>query len=226
MFKISKLAVILTGLFLCVSCHKAISNEPNQPCQAKAAAVEQKQQNPYENSRILVEAFLVEVKLDALYNSGVSPLGGKGKSAAAENITAILKNKDNGKVVTGAKVFISNGERGRSNEEKSIQVPQEHKIIIPNQTEPQITRNFLGFKVVTNFSADGTIEQDGKIKVNFSFDQSTFKKNQKETETSFDVISRIFQSNAIFETGKPTIVGETQDEDSAIFLIITATAEK
>jgi hypothetical protein len=67
----------------------------------------------YEDSRILVEAFLVEVNLEALYASGVNPIGQEPNSVSVENIQQCLKNPDSGRVTTGAKAAARQG-RGAS----------------------------------------------------------------------------------------------------------------
>ena len=87
----------------------------------KAAGQEAvKPPDPYKDSKILVEAFVVEVELDALYKQGVSPIGQKPKAVSIMNILRCFKDKDAAKVTAGTKLALNHNEQSRIEEVKTI----------------------------------------------------------------------------------------------------------
>jgi hypothetical protein len=221
MAKVSKGLVYLGGLVFCVLLLGGASATP--PAEQGEAKVQEK--NPYENSRILVEAFVVEVKLDALYKSGVSPIGQKPHSASIKNILTCLKNKDEAKVTAGAKVAVKNKEEGQTVHNETIILERSHYIATGKADASNTSKEFVPYKTEKYFSAKVSAEPDGKIYTSFRFRQDTLGEVSPKSDAPPNTITRDWYSYAYLEPGKPAIVGEMQDADTAVFLILTADIE-
>ena len=93
---------ILLGTLFITGANSTENNQANSQQQAAQA----------EYPKVMVQAFLAEVKLEALYKQSVNPLGQRPKSVTVENILDCLKDKDKAKIVTGVKtVQPANGAR-------------------------------------------------------------------------------------------------------------------
>jgi len=223
MAKVSKNLVYFCGLVFCVLLLGGVSAAP--PAEQGEAKVQEK--NPYETSRIMVEAFVVEVKLDALYKSEVSPIGQKPHSVSIKNILTCLKNKEEAKVTAGAKVAAKNKEQGQTKGQEVIYVERLHYDSIPagHVDANNIRKFFESYNIEKSFATRVSAGADGKIYTSFTFHQTTLDEVSPKSEAPPNRIVRDWSGDVILEQGKPTIVGEMQDADTAVFLILTADIE-
>ena len=215
MAKISKKIMLLAAVLFCAVFLADISAAPNKKTSPQ---IEKQVENPHENSRILVEAFVVEVSLDTLYKSGVSPIGQKPNSVSIKNILYCLKDKENGKVTAGAKVAVKNREEGKTETREKTYVKREQQVVIHGKPTTRRTRD--NYTSGIDFSIRAIVKSENKIVVSFKFNQSglVFLKNDAVPNT-FD---RQWENTVSLEAGKPTIVGAIQNEDTAVFLILVA----
>ena len=126
-------AGILLGTLFIAGANSTENNQANSQQQAAQA----------EYPKVMVQAFLAEVKLEALYKQGVNPLGQKPKSVTVENILDCLKDKDKAKIVTGVKtVQQANGAVYKSQTEKTFYIKYEEKNSVPNSAQQVVSRRF------------------------------------------------------------------------------------
>jgi len=219
MAKISKNIVALASVVLCAIFLAGHSVGPVAKAQTKQA---EQIEDPYKHLRILVEAFVVEVKLSALYELGVSPIGQIPNSVSVENILKCLRDKGNAEVTAGAKLAVNHNRRGQMGSTETRYVQREEVIQSKRGDKaPLSMKSFESYDIGTQFEAEASITSDGKISVYFEFIQSTVDifviKDGPPT-----VVTRQWESAVCLEAGKPSVVGATQNEEMAAFLIICA----
>ena len=209
MAKFSKSTVFLSGLILCTLFLTGIAEEQNSPQSA-----EKKEKDQFENARISVQASVVEVKLDALYKAGVSPVGQKPNAVSVDHILKCLKNKDDAKVTAGANVSVKQNERGEIKEEQKIYVERTNGG----------ARSFEGYIVGKEFVVKVSVISEGKIWVSYTF-QQTSPIIPDANDVPPNSISREWKNSVTLEPGKPTIVSAAQDANMVVFLILCADIE-
>ena len=139
-------AGILLGTLFIAGANSTENNQANsqQPQQATQA----------EYPKVMVQAFLAEVKLEALYKQSVNPLGQAPKSVTVENILDCLKDKDKAKIITGVKtVQQANGASYQSKTEKMCYIEYEEKNSIPNREQQVVSRRLTPYKQGTSLNS-------------------------------------------------------------------------
>lgn len=218
--KISRNIVILAGVMFCALFLAGDSIGPIAEAQTKQA---EQIEDPFKNSRVLVEAFVVEVGLDALYKLDVSPIGQKPNSVSIKNIFQCLKDKDKAKVTAGAKVAVRNNEEGQMKSTGKIYVEQS---VSKGEKcdDVAVARKFVGYGISTSFEAHAYVISDSSIRVEFGFNQEIPEVTSRN-DVPPNYINRSWASVVSLEAGKPSIVGATQNDETAVFLIIVADIE-
>jgi len=219
MAKISKNIVILAVIVLCTTLLVAASD-----VETAKTVTEKEVKNPYENSRVLIEAFVVEVKLDALYKAGVGPVGQRPNSVSMEKILKCLRDEDKAKVTAGAKIAVKNRENGRMSSNQSKHVERE---IIQSQkdTEASVPKKvFDRYEINTTFGVNARVHPDSDIYLEFTFGQRTVG-SVSMSGVPLDTINMDWASSVFLQAGKPSIVGATQNDHTVVFLVIAADIE-
>jgi hypothetical protein len=178
--------------------------------------------NSYTNSTILIEAFVVWVKLSALDDLGVSPIGEKPNSVTIENILTCLKDGNSAKVGSGVKVATQNRGKGQVELEETIYIAQEKQIKIDGGTKQTVSRTYRPYSVGKFFAVSANGIGESKISVSFDFRQEEVQKVNSQNEAPPHIIKRIWSGAVNIQRGKASIVGATQDEQKAYFLVISA----
>lgn len=219
MRKISRSVFVLIVLLLCIV---FFVGSPVISIAETRQQAEEKPKNPYENSKVLVEAFVVKVKLSALYDLGVSPIGQKPKSVTIENILTCLKNGDSAKVIDGAKLAARNNEDARIRATDTVYIERNTHTTGKAGVVAK-SKTFDPYNRGKEFRAEPRISPDGRLRVEFSFSHTTFENALSSKEGSPpDKSSREWSGTVTLDAGRPIIVGATQDEETAVFLIICA----
>jgi len=190
---------------------------PTAEAQAKKA---EQVEDPYKNSTVLVEAFVVEVKLSALYDLGVSPIGQKPNSVSIENILKCLRDKESAQVSTGAKVVIQHKQSGSAESKETIY--KERQAPIKVGSDRVVSRSYQSYNISSSFSALVNILPDSRIFVGFDFNQFGVEKVASMNDMPPTTITREWSGTVSLEAGKPSIAGATQGEQKAVFLILCA----
>jgi hypothetical protein len=219
MAKISRNIVVLAVVAFCAL---FLTGHPLGPTAEAQPEQAQPVEDPYEDATVLVEAFVVEVKLSALYDLGVSPIGEKPNSVSVEDVLKCLKDKDNAQVTAGAKVNTAQRQEGQT---KSTQIRrfEREQVVQPARGDrgPVSSKVSQSYEVGTQFAVTTFIKPDRRIGAHFVFTQSTldlFPRQDGEPES----VTREWQGTALLEADRPSIVGATQSEQETVFLILCA----
>jgi hypothetical protein len=217
MSRISKSIVLLVTATLCIAFVAGRPIEPAAEAQAKQAeAVE----DPHKDVCILVEAFVVEVKLPELYKQGVSPIGQKPDSVSVENILNCLQATDIGQVTTGVKVAIRSGQHGEAKITETIYV--ERQAAVPSGRRTPVNVRYANYNIGKTFGAVASVRPGDEILVSFDFIESTYRNIRSTDETPPNTVSREWSGAVNLHAGRPAIAGATQNEETAVFLILCA----
>lgn len=220
MGKIPKNIIVLIGIVICAALVMGVS-----PAETKKNTTEEQAKNPYENSRILVEAFVVEVELAELYKAGVGPIGQRPNLESMEKILNCLQDEDKAKVTAGAKIAVKNDNKGRTNSSIDRYIERETAQYGKNANEPvQKSKTFEVYGISTEFWANTYVRPDGSISVGFTFEQKKVDYDIKSDEPA-GKITRQWDSHICLEAGKPSIAGAVQEGQTVVFLIIVADIE-
>ncbi|MFH1718632.1 MAG: hypothetical protein ABIF19_14855 [Planctomycetota bacterium] len=222
MAKTLRSLVLLAVAVLCIVLMAGYSTGPKAEGQANQ---NNKAEAPQPDECILVEAFVVEVKLAALDELGVSPIGQKPNSVSVENILHCLGAKDMAQVSTGLKVSLKSEESGEAKTTETVYV--EHLVNAPGGKRPDgrsplVSKSFKSHNVGRQFNARAFIRPNGMILVGFAFDQNTYRQTADDDEAPENTVTRRWSGEAYLDPGQPAIVGATQDEETAVLLILCA----
>jgi len=217
MAKISKSILVLVAAMLCMVLLVGRSIGPTAEAQARQAENINKQQ---QNVCVLVEAFVVEVDLSSLYKQGVSPIGQKPNSVSVENILKCLRAKDIAQVTTGVKVAIPSGHRGDAKITETIRI--ERQAPVPSGRKVPSVVRYVNYDIGKTLRATASVRPSSEILVSFDFSESTYRNIASNNETPPNTVSREWSGTVNLHAGQPAIAGATQNEETAVFLIICA----
>ena len=213
MAKISKSIVVMVAAALCLVLLAGRSIEPTAKAQTKI-------EEPYQDVCVLVEAFVVEVDLSELYQQGVSPIGQKPDSVSVENILICLDAKDIAQVTTGVKVAIQSGQRGETKITETIY--KKRQTPVPSGRNVSVSVSYTNYDIGKTFGATASVRPSGEILISFDFSESTFRNITSTDDTPPNTINREWSGTVNLHAGRPAIAGATQNEDTAVFLILCA----
>ena len=213
MAKISKSILVLVVVTLCIMLLAGRSIGPTAEAQAKI-------EDPYKDVCVLVEAFVVEVDLSSLYRQGVSPIGQKPDSVSVENILKCLDAKDIAQVTTGIKVAILSGGRGEAKITETIYV--ERQVAVPSGRKVSGAARYANYDIGKTFRATASVRSSGEILASFDFIESTYRNITSTDESPPNTVSREWSGTVNLHAGRAAIAGATQNEETAVFLILCA----
>jgi hypothetical protein len=213
MAKISKSILVLVVVTLCIVLPAGRSIGPTAEAQAKI-------EDPYRDVCVLVEAFVVEADLSSLYKQGVSPLGQKPDSVSVENILKCLDARDIAQVTTGIKVAIPSGHHGDAKITETIYV--ERQVAVPSGRKVSGAARYANYDIGKTFSATVSVRSSGEILASFDFSESTYRNIISTDETPPKTVRREWSGTVNLYAGRPAIAGATQNEETAVFLILCA----
>ncbi len=225
MATISKNIVIVVCVISCALIAGGPLAEPTVKAQPKGTPPRKTEliDDPYKDSTILVEAFVVEVRLSALYDLGVSPIGEKPNSVSIDNIMRCLQNEDNAKIISGAKVAVKQREQGETESEQMIYLEQQKPAKTSEASKkPPVVRSPRPYKFSKTFRASANILSHNRIYVSFSFTGNSMDKVPAKNGMPPNTVNWQWSGMVCLNRGKASIVGATQDEKEAVFLILCA----
>ncbi|OHB63660.1 MAG: hypothetical protein A2168_05405 [Planctomycetes bacterium RBG_13_50_24] len=217
MAKISKSFVVLVAATLCLMLLASRSIEPTAKAQAKQA---EKTEDPHRDTCVLVEAFVVEVDISELYKQGVSPIGQKPDSVSVENILKCLDAKDIAQVTTGVKVATLSGLSGDAKITETIHT--ERPVAVPNGRKVSDNIRYVNYDIGKTFKATASVLTSDEILVRFDFSESTYRNITSSDETPPNTVNREWSGAVNLHAGRPAIAGATQNEETAVFLVLCA----
>ena len=222
MARINRKIVISVCILACAISIAGPLARPKVEAQTRRPMGELTHSDPYRNSVILVESFVVWVKLSALYDLGISPIGEKPNSVTIENILTCLEDENNAKVGSGVKVAILHRGKGQVELEETIYIAQERPVKTDGGTKQIVSKTFRPYQVGKYFEATATGVSNDIISIKYDFRQEEVEKVTSKNEASPHIAKRIWTGTVYVQRGKASIVGATQDEQKAYFLIISA----
>jgi len=214
---ISKSIVLLVTATLCIAFVAGRSIEPAVEAQIKQTETAE---DPHQDTCVLVEAFVVEVNLSELYKQGVSPIGQKPDSVSVENILKCLDAMDIAQVTTGVKVAIHSGQHGEAKIKETIYVEQQ--AAVPSGRRAPVNVRYENYDIGKTFGAVASVRPGGEILVSFDFIENTYRNITSTDETQPNSISREWSGSINLRAGQPAIAGATQNEETAVFLVLCA----
>lgn len=167
--------------------------------------------DPHKNSVIMLEAFMVEVRLSALHSLGAPAISKGDDFISADHIIKLMKTTDAAVVTAGAKLAMAQANKAKteSTTRKGLYMDP------PNNTRTEY------IDVGTSFTAIAEIRQE-KIFAELEFEYSDAVKNDENDHAIPQIIERSWGSTICLSPGEPTLVGATQEKKMGAFLIVTA----
>lgn len=167
--------------------------------------------DPHKNSVILLEAFMVEVRLSALHSLGVPAISQGDDFVSADHIIKLMKTTDAASVTAGAKLALAQANKARtgSTTRKGI------------HTDPTNNAKTEYIDVGTSFTAIAEIRKE-KIFAELEFEYSDAVKADEKAHAIPQIVERNWASTICLSPGEPTLVGATQEKETGAFLIVTA----
>ncbi len=194
-----RIAVILLVSVVCIS--------------AGFGTEDQNQLDPYENTSILVEAFVVRVSTEALAEAGVSPIGQGPKGISILKIMSCLDDPEKAAVVSGAKVVAGHNEESEVHNRNTTFFKTENG----NSVSYNAYENGIQFEVSTY------IEKAIHLQYTFS---TSFAEEDRKSSGPPNTFSLDWRGGVSAASGKPFVAGAVQDDDSTTFLILCATIQE
>lgn len=188
---------------------------------AVCRAAEAQQDDPYKNTSVLVEAFVVEVQNAALAEAGVNPLGQAPEGITPLKILWCLKDDDKGQVISGAKVACRH--EGESKTRTSNRFHIKREVTTPGP-QPVTNVSFDEYSSGTTFTVMPTVKNDSMLSLTFSYAQSGITEQEDKTSPP-DTFTYDWQGRLTLRTGKPVIAAAVQGERTTTFLVLTATIQ-
>ena len=154
---------------------------------------------------------MVEVKLSALRSLGVPAISQGDDFVTADHIIKLMKTTDAAVVTAGAKLALGQANKARtgSTTRKGL------------HTDPSHNTKTEYIDVGTSFTAIAEIRKE-KIFAELEFEYSDIVKADKKIVVVPQTVEKNWTSSIYLEPGEPTLIGGTQDKETATFLIVTA----
>jgi len=226
---------ILIVLFIGAMCFSALGaetrtittrNPKTGETISKQVPVAPKEADPFEDTSVLVEAFVVRVSTEALAEVGVNPIGQAPEGISILKILACLNDPDEAEVISGAKVTAVQNKQARIENRKTLYVKKETGRQTVTKQGPvagsEISIN--SYDSGRTFSIVPHVQTDGPIRVEATFSYSGIVINEDKSmppgHISFD-----WSGVITAHSGKPVIASAVQDEENITFLILTATIQ-
>ena len=216
--KSAKTIVLLACVVVLALCLGIYSEEqePPPPVRSRTTRTPPRRVKPpeetHKDSVIMLEAYMVGVRLSALYSLDVPVISQGSSSVSAEHILKLLKDTDAAQVTAGAKLALAQGNKAKT-------ASTAHQ---GTYTGPPEKRRVEYVEVGTSFNAVAEIRREGKIFVELEFEHSSREQGDVDSVIGPPLVKRNWSTRVYLEPGKPTLVGATQDNKIAAFLIITA----
>ena len=191
-------------------------------CEAKT----EKQPDPFENTSVLVEVFMVRVSTEALAEAGVNPIGQSPEGISILKILACLEDPEKAEVVSGAKVTASQNDKSQIRNKKCFPVKTEINRTRPGPQGLAETKDitFNEYESGSSLSVVPRIQPEGSIGLEVAYSYNGIIENE-DTMTPPTIISYDWSGVLVLRSGVPAIASATQDDESVTFLILAATIQ-
>jgi hypothetical protein len=165
----------------------------------------------HKEREILLEAFMVEVKLSALHSLGLPAISEGEDFVTAEHIAQLMKTTDAAAITAGAKLSLVHEAKAttESTTRKGIHTDP------PNNTKTEYIDVGISFTAIAEIRKENVFAE-------LEFRYTDIVKADGNAHAMPEVVERNWASTVYLKFGKPAIAGAIQDKDKAAFLIVTA----
>ncbi len=201
-------------------CQRAPVVDANASVEEKNVQEQKKEKPDYRS--VIVDAWLVQVKADALYESGVKPIPQKDKeNASIMNLLWCLGDPNNGKVVASARTQAHAGKDGFCELSKTEYIEQKKIVYDANGRKTAERPNFVPYECKIAFRNEPAILESGTVWIEFGFDSKLI--SQGDSYSPRNAISVNFNNRGTtIPAQKPIIVAQAHIGDEMLFLILRA----
>jgi hypothetical protein len=181
----------------------------------------QKKEKKRDYRSVIVDALLVKVSAEALYESGVKPLSEKDKDKVSVlNLLWCLNDPNNGKVIASARTQSLVNEQGKNSFTRTLYIEEKNKAFPANGKGPIVTRKRKPYQQQIEFINNPRILENEQIRIEYHFFSELIE--MSDVKTIPDQIMIKFQNVIKVSVQKSFIVGQTQIEDDILFLVVRA----
>jgi hypothetical protein len=193
-----------------------------QSCESGTQQQEPQKEKPDYRS-VIVDAWLVQVSAEALYESGVKPFSEKDKeNVSVTNLLWCLSDPNNGKVAVSATTRALVHEEAKNSFSNTMYWGESTESCLGNNSAPVRTRSYRPYDQKVEFRTYSEILENKQVRVNWSF-FSNFFICTKTKDTSPPESRAVNYDNAtIVFSQKPVIVAQTQIGNDMFFLVLRA----
>jgi hypothetical protein len=137
-----------------------------------------------------------------------------------ENILKCLNAKDIAQVTTGVKVAVNSSQHGEAKIKETTHI--ERQLNVPSGRNVPPNERYASYDTRKTLEATASVRPGGEIFVSFGFNESTYRNITTTEEAPPNTVSRQWLGAIRLLAGRPAIAGATQNEDTAVFLILCA----
>lgn len=197
---------------------------PVSNVQGRQKATEEELSALLKEKSVLVEAYLVQVDNEALYEAGVAVVPQK----SAESVTVLkllrcLAEPENGRVISSARVALKKDQEAETSSEKVRYIPR--KKMIKTGKEPVESVQFSPYSTRVRLEVLLIDMNDDKIRIRYSYKYdglSDLPDTQTPQESPPGNISFTTQSSLTLPLNKPIILSSSEEAGTSMFFILRA----
>ena len=186
----------------------------------------EKQPEPYQNTSVLVETFVVRVSTEALTEMEVNPIGQGPEGVSIIKILACLDNPEKAEVLSGAKAQSLHGREASSQQQKRVYVKKESSKVVKEKDGPREVKSvrYDDYDARITLSTRPFVISDDTVRIEFNYEESNFELADDESVPP-TIFSYEWSGEIVARSGIPAIAGAAQTDDSITFLILTVTIQ-
>ena len=187
---------------------------------AEGKVEEPKKEKPDYRS-IIVDAWLVRVSADALYESGVRPFSEKDKeNATVLNLLWCLGEPNSGEVVVSATTRAAHWEEGVTEFRNTIYWGESTESFAGDNSKPIRSRTQRAYDQKVNFRTHSNVLENKQLRVEWVFGTDFISSSKDKCPP--DTSSVDYRNVTIVSAKKPVIVAQTQIGNDMFFLVLRA----
>lgn len=171
----------------------------------------EKQPDPYKNTSVLVEAFVVRVSTEALAEAGVNPIGQSPAGISILKIMSCLDDPEKAEVFSGAKVMVRHRNEGKVQNRNTLYVKRQNTS----------GDDYKAYSNGISLEASIRIGEEKAVGLEYTFSASLFEEN-KDNASPPDKYAFDWSGLISVRSGNPVIAGAVQNDEAVTFLILCA----
>lgn len=193
----------------------------------KVVFVERKVEEPKKEKldyrSVIVDAWLVQVSADALYESGVRPFSEKDKeNVSVMNLLWCLSEPNSGKVVVSATTRALVREEAKNAFNNTMYWGESTESCPGNNSTPVRSRSYRPYDQNVEFRTYSNILENKQVRVEWSFFSKFFICTKTRDASPPESRTVNYDNATIVSAQKPVIVAQTQIGDDMFFLVLRA----